>query len=147
MTRFYSLEKGLGTGRIRISLLFRPLEAKLPPNLLGFDTGTLDIHNISVENAPGDLAQCEIRLKTTTGEAEEKVSYKTVERRDNSLVWSPDSETKLPVRQRYAAALLVSFRDKSAFNLKSSGGRKGLVVLWPRDVVDRADGAPIECVL
>ncbi|TBU59824.1 hypothetical protein BD310DRAFT_1038272 [Dichomitus squalens] len=143
VTRFYSLEKGLGTGRIRISLLFRPLEAKLPPSLLGFETGTLDIRAISVESAPDDLTQCEVRLKTTTGEAEEKVSYKTVERRDGSLVWSPTSETKLPVRQRYAAALLISFRDKSGFK---SSGRKALAVLWLRDVVDRAEG-PVECAL
>ncbi|EIW58918.1 uncharacterized protein TRAVEDRAFT_48061 [Trametes versicolor FP-101664 SS1] len=44
--RSYSLEKGLGAGRIRISLLLRPVEAKLPPNLHGFDTGTLEIRDV-----------------------------------------------------------------------------------------------------
>ena len=48
-TRFHSIEEGLGYGRIRISLLFRPVEAKLPPNLLGFDTGTLVINDISAK--------------------------------------------------------------------------------------------------
>ncbi|KAI0357862.1 hypothetical protein OH77DRAFT_1308845 [Trametes cingulata] len=143
VTRCYSLEKGLGTGRIRISLLFRPVEAKLPPNLLGFDTGTLEIRDVSVQSDLGDLSKCEIRLKTTTAEAEEKLSRKTAERRGEKLVWSPEGVSKLPVRQRYAAALLISFRDASGFK---TSGRKALGVLWLRDIVDRAEG-PVEVSL
>lgn len=149
VTRFYSLEKGLGTGRIRISLLFRPVEAKLPPNLLGFDTGTIDIRSITVHDAHMDLSRCEIRVKTTTGESEERISYKAMDHRPDStpFAWVPDGGTQLPVRQRYPAALLVSFCDKSTFNFKSSGGRKALAVFWLRDIVDRAEGAPVECML
>ncbi|OSD00665.1 hypothetical protein PYCCODRAFT_1479096 [Trametes coccinea BRFM310] len=143
VTRCYSLEKGLGTGRIRISLLFRPVDAKLPPNLLGFDTGTLEIRDVSVQSELAELAKCEIRLKTTTAEAEEKVSRKTAERRNDRIVWSPEGATKIPVRQRYAAALLISFRDKSGFK---SSGRKALGVLWLRDIVDRAEG-PVDVSL
>ncbi|RDX44545.1 hypothetical protein OH76DRAFT_1408962 [Lentinus brumalis] len=143
VTRCYSLEKGLGSGRIRISLLFRPVEAKLPPNLLGFDTGTLEIRDVSVQSQQIDLSKCEVRLKITTGEAEEKVSRKTAEQRDDKIVWAPDSPTKLPVRQRYAAALLISFRDASGFK---SSGRRALGVLWLRDLIDRAEG-PVEVSL
>ncbi|KAI0672484.1 hypothetical protein C8Q78DRAFT_1027516 [Trametes maxima] len=145
VTRCYSIERGLGTGRIRISLLFRPVDAKLPPNLLGFDTGTLDIRDISVRSDLVDLAKCEVRLKTTTAEAEERVSRKTAERRDRDthIVWASEGPTKLPVRQRYASALLISFRDASGFK---SSGRKALGVLWLRDVVDRAEG-PVEVSL
>ena len=149
VTRCYSLEKGLGSGRIRISLLFRPVEAKLPPNLLGFDTGLLEVRDVSTKSDQVDLSKCEVRLKITTGEAEEKVSRKTAERRDGMTVWAPDSPTKIPVRQRYAAALLVSFRDTSGFK---SSGRKALGVLWLRDIVDRAEGGgegggPVEIAL
>ncbi|KAI8972445.1 hypothetical protein BD414DRAFT_469487 [Trametes punicea] len=145
VTRFYSLEKGLGTGRIRISLLFRPVDAKLPPSLLGFDTGTLEIRDVSVPSDLDELAKCEVRLKTTTTpQAESKVSRKTAERRGERIVWSPvGGPTKIPVRQRYASALLVSFRDTSGFK---SSGRKALGVLWLRDIVDRAEG-PVEMSL
>ncbi|KAI0643938.1 hypothetical protein C8Q79DRAFT_977606 [Trametes meyenii] len=143
VTRCYSLESGLGTGRIRISLLFRPVDAKLPPNLLGFDTGTLDIRDIAVQSDHVDLAKCEVRLKTTTAEAEERVSRKAAEQRDGRIVWASESPTKLPVRQRYASALLISFRDASGFK---SSGRKALGVLWLRDIVDRAQG-PVEVSL
>ncbi|RPD52908.1 hypothetical protein L226DRAFT_617720 [Lentinus tigrinus ALCF2SS1-7] len=143
VTRCYSLEKGLGTGRIRISLLFRPVDAKLPPNLLGFDTGALEIRDVSVHSEQVDLAKCEVRLKITTGEAEEKVARKAAEQHDDEIVWAPESPTKLPVRKRYAAALLISFRDASGFK---SSGRKALGVLWLRDLVDRAEG-PVEVSL
>lgn len=35
VTRWYPLDGGIGFGRIRISLLFRSVETRLPPNLLG----------------------------------------------------------------------------------------------------------------
>ncbi len=140
VTRCYSLEKGLGSGRTR---LFRPVEAKLPPNLLGFDTGTLEIRDVSVHSQQVDLSKCEVRLKITTGEAEEKVSRKTAGQRDDKIVWAPDTPTKLPVRQPYAAALLISFRDVSG--LKSSR-RRALGVLWLRDLIGRTEG-PVEVSL
>lgn len=143
VTRCYSLEKGLGTGRIRISLLFRPVEAKLPTNLLGFDTGTLEVRDVSTKSDGVDLSKCEVRMKITTAEAQEKISRKVAERKGDKMNWAPDSPAKLPVRGRYAAALLVSFRDTSGFK---TSGRKALGVLWLRDLVDRAEG-PFEIAL
>ncbi|RDX52803.1 hypothetical protein OH76DRAFT_1497308 [Lentinus brumalis] len=66
-----SLEKRLRSGRIRISLLFIPIETKLPPKLLGLDTETLEIRDISVQSREVDLSKCDVRLKLTTGEAED----------------------------------------------------------------------------
>lgn len=42
-TRWYPLDGGIGFGHIRISLLFRSVETKLPPPLLGWDVGTFEI--------------------------------------------------------------------------------------------------------
>ncbi|KAH9830601.1 uncharacterized protein C8Q71DRAFT_785114 [Rhodofomes roseus] len=136
VTRFWSIEQGIGYGRIRISVLFRPVEAKLPPNLLGFETGTLEIHNIAVQSKD-DLSYCEVHMKVTTTAAEQKVSRKKAEKRDDQVVWSEPDSSKLPVRQRYGAALLVSIRDASVFK---ASGRKALGVLWLRDLVDNNDG-------
>ena len=137
ITRFYSLEKGLGHGRIRVSLLFRPVECKLPPNLIGFDTGTLEIRDVTVRSDKDDFSRCEVRLKTTTSEAEDKVSRKQAEKQEDGLiVWSQDGAA-IPVRQRYGSALLVSFRETSEFK---KSGRKALGVLWLRDLVDSEEG-------
>ena len=94
VTRCYSLEKGLGSGRIRISLLFRPVEAKLPPNLLGFDTGTLEIRDISAHSTSVDLSKCEVRFKVTTAEAHDKVSRKAAARQDDGR--PPHGESRAP---------------------------------------------------
>ncbi|KAJ3549406.1 hypothetical protein NM688_g5177 [Phlebia brevispora] len=141
ITRLYSLENGIGYGRIRISVLFRPVEAKLPPCLLGFDTGTLVVHDLSIrlsEKMDMDLTKCEVRLKTTNSGADEKVSSEAAHRKeDGSVMWGvQDSDiVDLPVRARYGSALIMSFRDLSSFGLKHTA-RKALAVLWLRDLVD-----------
>lgn len=86
VTQCYSLDKGLGTGRIRFSLLFRPVKAKLSPNLLGFDTGTLEIGDVSVRSDLIDLAKCEVRMKTTTTDIVEKVACKAAKRRGDQVI-------------------------------------------------------------
>ncbi|EED84133.1 predicted protein [Postia placenta Mad-698-R] len=137
VTRFYSLEQGVGHGRIRISLLFRPIDAELSPNLLGFDTGTVEVRDVSVQSKL-DLSNCEIRMKSTTTPTMEKVSRKIAEKRDDGwTVWVHDDVSALPVRQRYGTALLVSFRDTAGFK---SSSRKALGVLWLRDLVDSDEG-------
>ncbi|KAI0080428.1 hypothetical protein K474DRAFT_1637659 [Panus rudis PR-1116 ss-1] len=145
ITRFYSLEEGLGYGRIRISLLFRPVEAKLPPNLLGFDTGTLEVRDIVVKTNPELqelLAKCEVRIKASKSTSSEKISRKVAQKRDDgSLAWPTDDTKVIPIRQRYGSVLLLSFKDTSGLDiLHTPSKRKALGVLWLRDVVDNEEG-------
>lgn len=145
LTRLYSIEEGLGYGRIRLSVLFRPVEAKLPLNLLGFDTGTLEVRDLSVklsQDLPLDLSKCEVRLKTTKAGADEKVSRRNAHRRDDgSVQWeSDDNLTRIPVRTRYGSALLMSFKDSSSSLGVKRAGRKALAVLWLRDIADNDEG-------
>lgn len=142
ITRLWSLEQGLGYGRIRLSLLFRPVEAKLPMTLLGFDTGTLEIKELSAQvddSAALDLAKCQVRLKTTKSNSAEKVSRRNAQRQqDGRVVWAEDGgDLKgIPVRMRYGSALLMSFKDgTSVIGLKRTG-RKALAMLWLRDITD-----------
>ncbi|THH27196.1 hypothetical protein EUX98_g6993 [Antrodiella citrinella] len=173
ITRFYSIEEGLGYGRIRISLLFRPVEAKLPPNLLGFDTGTLEIRDVSIKATQRqegtdaepaldlDLAKCELRMRTSKSEGSEKFSRQDAKRRDDgSVAWAHRTSTTtsenddddasctmLPVRQRYGSALLLSFKDKrTSSGLKHSSVRHALAVLWLRDIADNVRG-PVHIAL
>jgi len=137
VTRFYSLQEGVGHGRIRISLLWRPIDAKLPPNLLGFDTGTLEIRDVAVRSAE-DFSKCAVRMKVTTTPAQEKVSRKSAEKRsDGEVVWSHEDVNQIPVRERYGAALLVSFKESTTLG---GSGKKALGVLWLRDIVDNDEG-------
>ncbi|OCH83704.1 hypothetical protein OBBRIDRAFT_829808 [Obba rivulosa] len=137
LTRFYSLEKGLGYRRIRVSLLFSPVQCKLPPSLIGFDTGTLEVRDVAVKSDRDDFSRCEVRLKTTISVIEDKVSRKQAQKREDGLtVWSKDGAA-IAVRQRYGAALLVSFCETSEFK---KYGRKALGVLWLCCLVDSEEG-------
>ncbi|KAI0057306.1 hypothetical protein BV25DRAFT_1973301 [Artomyces pyxidatus] len=133
LTRTYHLEHGIGYGRIRISILFRPVSAKLPPNLRGFDIGTLRVGDVRVRtedrHLAQDLAKCELRLKTTTSAVEEKVARSTAEVHGEEIVWAPDRHTALPVRQRYGANFIIAFKARGT-------GKRAMAVLWLRDLVD-----------
>lgn len=144
ITRLYSIEQGLGYGRIRLSLLFRPVEAKLPMNLLGFDTGTLMVQDVTVkvdDDNKLDLSKCELRMKTTKPNHEVKVSRKAGQKRDDgSIAWSPDGDEThlkgLPVRTRYSSALMLAFKDASVTAGLKGSGPKALAVLWLREIAD-----------
>ena len=45
VTRWYPLDGGIGFGRIRIALLFRSIETRLPPQMLGWDVGTFEFQS------------------------------------------------------------------------------------------------------
>ena len=115
-----------------LAVLFRPVEAKLPPTLRGFDTGVLEVRDLSVkvdQDNSLDLSKCEVRVKTTKCRSDEKVSRKKSEtREDGTLVWKSDdtSLTRIPVRMRYGTALLISFKETSAASTVKRAGRKAL---------------------
>ena len=136
VTRFWPIQQGVGHGRIRISVLFRPVDAKLPPNLLGFDTGTLEIRDIAAQSSQ-DLSHCEVRMKVTTTATEDKVSRRSADICQEQIVWGKQDASRLPVRRRYSAALLLSLRETGGFK---TSGRKALGVLWLRDLVDNEKG-------
>jgi Ca2+-dependent lipid-binding protein len=68
-TRWYPLDGGIGFGRIRISLLFRSVETRLPPNMLGWDVGTFEFlsDRILALGGTGSSRFCNTRLKLRTG--------------------------------------------------------------------------------
>ncbi|KZT25585.1 hypothetical protein NEOLEDRAFT_1065184 [Neolentinus lepideus HHB14362 ss-1] len=138
VTRFYSLEHGVGYGRIRISVLFRPVQAKLPPSLLGFDTGTLIVNSVHAKpNAihEDELAKCKLRMKTYTSSA--KLSRSTSQRQnDGSIAWSAPDPSEIPVQKRYSSALMVAFKSP---NTLTGSKKRALAVLWLCDLVDNEE--------
>jgi len=123
-------------GRIRISVLFRPVSLKSPQSLLGFDTGAIGIRKITVKTGHNDLnlTDCELRLRTSTSSEKEKITHKQAEKGDAGEVsWLGSNEIHLPIRQRYSSALFITF--KSGGGLTDSR-RKAFAVLWMRDLID-----------
>lgn len=129
----YPLVGGIGYGRVRISMVWRSVEMKLPPSLVGWDYGTLEIRG--AVRARGDLPhkplKSRLKIRTDLG----KVKMYTG---DKQGVWAPKKNTKgdgssfLPVCKRYASALVVEFRESSLGPDRSPA----FAVLWLRDLVD-----------
>ncbi|KAI5121834.1 hypothetical protein M0805_003268 [Coniferiporia weirii] len=143
VTRFFPLENGLGYGSARVSVLFRPVQASLPPSLLGFDAGTLSIRKISVFPGTEDaerllpaLQSCAVKIKASSSSG--KVLRKNAGRaEDGAVVWhEEDGPSEISIQQRYSTAILITFREAGNLGFK----KLAIAVLWMRDVVDNKDG-------
>jgi len=138
ITRVYPLERGVGYGNVRLSILFRPIEAKLSPNLLGFDIGTLHFKSLKVVEADAkvsdELSACKLKIGTPSRSL--KVSNDDADEDDESVEWEPDQPLLLPLERRYSEAMVVKFKSTS---MRSN--TKATAVLWLRDLIDNDETA------
>ncbi|KAL2866602.1 C2 domain protein [Aspergillus lucknowensis] len=135
VTRWYPLDGGIGFGRIRISLLFRHVETKLPPQMLGWNVGTFKFTSGSME-ASGLNARTKIRIRT--GGSRGKISsHACIINADNASFDLFQSNLHLPVKHRY--------RSPVVFELISKGKRgvTGYACLWLQHLADNED-TPVE---
>lgn len=140
VTRFFPIENGVGYGSARISVLFRPVQASLPPNLLGFDYGTILIRKLTAKLDNDEntslLNTCDIKLQVSA--SHDGISSKSADiNEEGSVVWNDgNGSTEIAVRHRYSSALVVTFKKHGAI----SSSTYAMAVLWLRDVVDGVDG-------
>lgn len=146
-TRWYPLDGGIGFGRIRISLLFRSVELKLPPSQLSFgEIGTFEFLSDSVRAYKLDGSH-RMKLKLRTGGSSAVVkSDKCTKTEDGSLSWDVTEQTstknddgsaptitsriRLPVRYRYRSPIFFEFH--------TSGRRHAdtFASIWLQDLID-----------
>ncbi|KAK3052218.1 hypothetical protein LTR09_006810 [Extremus antarcticus] len=144
VTRWYPLDGGIGFGRVRISLLFRSVETRLPPQQLGWDVGSFVFASDRIE-ARGYNHHA--RIKMRTGGSSGKIgrgSCHALKEGDGGYYWDlaqnrKESEEltgeriKLPVKYRY--------RSPVVFELHTANKRKAdaYAVLWLNTLVDNED--------
>ncbi|KAI2466726.1 hypothetical protein F4781DRAFT_340441 [Annulohypoxylon bovei var. microspora] len=126
----FPLVGGIGFGRVRISMVWRSVEIKLPPNLRGWDYGTLEIHGpIKAKgDLPKSLTDHRIKIRTNLGKAKmypDSGRWVTKSRKDDEAVF-------LAVRKRYASATVIEFRESMLGHDKTAA----FAVLWHHDLVD-----------
>jgi len=134
-TRWYPLDGGIGFGRIRISLLFRSTEIRLPPPQLGWDIGTFEFLSESITISGYSHSA---RLKFRTGGSSASVKKQHMEKVDDGIKFKlavDDPEAKqdnirLPVRHRYRSPIFME--------LHPSGKRHpdAFAALWLLELVD-----------
>ena len=111
VTRWYPLDGGVGFGRVRISLLFRSVELKLPPNMLGWDVGTFEFLSNRIL-ATGFKPKAKLKLRTggSTGSIS-RTQCNALDEGDG-VYWdlSKSSQAvKLPVKFRYRSPVVFEF--------------------------------------
>lgn len=139
VTRWYPLGGGIGFGRIRISLLLRHVELKLPPNMLGWDVGTFQFTSdkITLKNF-----NQRAKIKLRTGGSTNKISHHRFHvEGDNSYVDIADQSfrdsIRLPVKHRYRSPVVFEIRNHGKI------GETCYAVLWLKHLVDNED-TPID---
>lgn len=115
MTRWYPLDGGIGFGRVRISLLFRSVETRLPPNMLGWDVGTFELTSKRVlATGYHHTAKIKVRTGGSSGQIT-RSQCKTLEEGDG-VYWdltqnNGKSRTRLPVKYRYRSPVVFEFHN------------------------------------
>ncbi len=134
VTRWYPLDGGIGFGRVRISLLFRSIETRLPPNMLGWDVGTFEFTSDRI------LAlnyHHHAKLKMRTGGSIGQIGRTQCRSLDegDGMFWDiakkdGQNNVRLPVKYRYRSPVVFEFHE--------SGKRSAAAyaVIWLHHLVD-----------
>lgn len=137
VTRWYPLDGGIGFGRIRISLLFRSVETRLPPQQLGWEVGTFEFTSERVV-ALNYTHNAAIKMRTggSSGRIGRTGSHKLEE--GTGYYWdlvSKDhkNDVKLPVKYRYRSPVIFEF------HLANKRHADAYALVWLQTFIDNED--------
>lgn len=120
----------------------------MPPSLIGFDTGTIEIKGVTVNFKDQSLLEnSEIRLATSGGYSRISRIRKGLSVKDDDS----DDEQKaseqvnihLPIMTRYHSALVLKARNKGLFHRNTVA----VGTIWLRDLVDNHTGGVVKATL
>lgn len=153
-SRWYPLDGGIGFGRIRISLLFRSVELRLPPPQLGWDIGTFEFLSNSIQ-VQGYTRSQKVRLRLRTGGSSANIQRKLCTAEEGGLRFDisngtgddsedaanehetnkskQDHRIRLPVRHRYRSPVFFELYPAS------KRGADAFAALWLLELVDGED--------
>ncbi|KAH4210679.1 hypothetical protein HBI95_062780 [Parastagonospora nodorum] len=137
VTRWYPLDGGIGFGRVRISLLFRSIETRLPPQMLGWDVGTFEFRSERIL-ATGYQHAPKIKLRTggSTGKLG-RAHAKKLDEGDGYYFDLAEHEGKynvrLPVKHRYRSPIVFEF------HVANKRKADAYAVIWLQHFIDNED--------
>lgn len=134
VTRWYPLDGGIGFGRVRISLLFRSIETRLPPKMLGWDVGTFEFKSDRIL-ALNYHANAKLKMRTggSTGKIGRTQCHKLPE--GDGMYWDivnkdGKSSVRLPVKYRYRSPVVFEF------HVSGKRSAAAYAVIWLHHLVD-----------
>jgi hypothetical protein len=126
--------------RANISFAFRGVKTTLPPNLRGWDTGTLEIGDARIDIDPKNTSLFEprpLRLRVISSESTEVMPKKEADVNGNTISWQMDM-LRLPVYARYQSSIVFEV-GKVGGPLALAGVSnkpEAIAVLWMQDLTD-----------
>ncbi|KAI1341950.1 C2 domain-containing protein [Xylariaceae sp. FL0016] len=137
-SRWYPLDGGIGFGRVRISLLFRSVELKLPPPQLGWEVGTFEFLSDKITTTFTGTDKGKIKLKLRTGGSSAVVKREQCTAENGEVSWSISGVTnnprpRLPVRYRYRSPIFFEFA------LPNKRHSEHFAAVWLQELVDNEE--------
>ncbi|KAK1999992.1 C2 domain-containing protein [Colletotrichum falcatum] len=137
-TRWYPLDGGVGYGRIRISILFRSVELRLPPAQLGWDVGTFEFTSREITAVGYGHLKTKVKLRTGGSSASIKRDTCTKLEDQEGFFWDISGENKhdkirLPVRYRYRSPVFFEFYPPGKRHAEAFAS------LWLQDFPDQEE--------
>ncbi|MCO5566154.1 hypothetical protein L7F22_019830 [Adiantum nelumboides] len=104
----YSLQDGVGFGRVQCSFVFKAVKLDYPKNMLGWDTATVELlSNIELEaEGEWDAKLKKQKISVTTGDDTQKLT--AIDRQPSMSGDSDEPLARLPVYDRYSSQLAFS---------------------------------------
>lgn len=104
VVKFYDLKGGDGSGRIRISMIFRSIGMKLEKSLLGYEIGTFVFSSPIVCTGKFNTRKLTLRTAGSTR------TIKGGDKSEGGHTWALDGkQSYLPVHHRYMAPVVLEF--------------------------------------
>lgn len=140
VTRWYPLDGGIGFGRIRISLLFRSVETRLPPNMIGWDVGTFEFLSEHIV-ATGWKQNTKLKLRTGGSVGKIPRTHCHSNESGDGVYWDVSTEAnhhvRLPVKYRYRSPVIFEF------HVAGKRGAAAYASIWLQNLVDNEE-TPID---
>lgn len=130
IVNFYDLKGGEGSGRIRVSMIFRSIGMKLEKSLLGYEIGSFAFSSPIICTG-GKLNTRKLTLRTAGSQRSIKGGVKS----EKGFTWTLDAKQSiLPVQHRYMAPLVFEFAGLSETVPgplgKMMNKNKNFAILW-----------------
>jgi hypothetical protein len=136
VVKFYDLNGGAGSGRIRVSMIFRSMKMKLEESLLGYSVGSFVI--TSPITCTGDMRTTTLKLRASG--SQRLIKSGGAQSDNGGYTWTLQKpENTLPVHFRYLSPVVFEFVGSGLTEKLSStplGKTKHYAVLWLYTLVD-----------
>jgi Ca2+-dependent lipid-binding protein len=138
VVKFYDLKGGAGTGRIRVSMIFRSIKMQLEESLLGYSVGSFVF--TSPITCTGSMNTNALKLRTSGSSRIIKNRSKSEEGLYTWMLQTP--RDVLPVHFRYLSPVVLEFVGSGLtekFGSTPIGKSKHYTVLWLSKLVDNKE--------